>query len=74
MNADEKVRLHAVMRVEFAKHRWDTFVDEPPSMAQGGRGVVVPGCVNCKARLQTVGQFVDHLSGKVQAAVERAGE
>jgi len=26
------------------------FVDEPPSIAQGGRGVVVPGCPTCKKK------------------------
>jgi hypothetical protein len=43
-------------------------------MTQGGRGVVVPGCSICKVRLQTVGQFTDHLCEKVLAAVERAVE
>jgi hypothetical protein len=27
------------------------FVDEPPSIAQGGRGVVVPGCPTCEKDL-----------------------
>jgi hypothetical protein len=42
MNDDERARLHTIIKTEFAKHRWDTFVDEPPGIAQGGRGVVVP--------------------------------
>lgn len=71
MNPDEKKRLHAIIRAEFGKHRWDTFVDEPLSMARGGKGVVVPGCSMCKVRLQTVSQFTDHLCEKVQAAVDR---
>lgn len=54
-----------------AKHRWDTFVDEPPSIAHGGRGVVVPGCSICKVMLQTVSQFTDHLSAQVWEAIER---
>lgn len=40
-------------------------------MAQGGRGVVVPGCSLCKVRLQTVSQYSDHLCERVQAAVDR---
>ena len=28
---------------ELEKHHWDTFVDDPPSIAQGGKGVVVAG-------------------------------
>jgi hypothetical protein len=34
MNDEERARLHAIIRAEFAKHRWGTFVDEPP---KGGR-------------------------------------
>ena len=65
IDAAEKLRLCHVIKAEFAKHRWDTFVDEPPSMAQGGRGVVAPGCSICKTRLQTMGQFMDDLCVKV---------
>ena len=72
MTLEERARLRAIVAAEFARHRWDTFVDEPPSIAQGGRGVVVPGCSTCKARLQTVNQFTDHLAVKVWEAVERA--
>jgi hypothetical protein len=71
MDDAERARIQAIVKEEFAKHRWDTFVDEPPSMAQGGRGVVVPGCSICKARLQTVGQYTEHLAAKVWEAIER---
>ena len=30
------------------RHDFAYFVDQPPSMAQGGRGVVVPGCPACQ--------------------------
>jgi hypothetical protein len=73
MDDAERARLHAIVKAEFARHRWDTFVDEPPSMAQGGRGVVVPGCSICKVRLQTVGQYTEHLAAKVEEAIERRG-
>lgn len=43
-------------------HSFDQFIDEPPSVAQGGRGVVVPGCSACRKRLHTVTQFVEHLT------------
>ena len=29
MDDAEKTRLRAVVKAEFAKHQWDTFVDEP---------------------------------------------
>ena len=71
MTHEERSPLRAIIAAEFSKHRWDTFVDEPPSIARGGRGVVVPGCSICRVRCQTVSQFTDHLCQKVQAALER---
>lgn len=68
----DRKTIFDIIRSEFSKHRFDTFVDEPASVARGGQGVVVPGCVSCKARLQTTDQFVDHLSEKVIASVEQA--
>jgi hypothetical protein len=50
---------------ELREHYFGTFVDNPPSIAHGGNGVVVPGCVPCKLRLNTHGQFLDHLSNDV---------
>jgi hypothetical protein len=48
---------HGILR-----HNFDTFVDNPPSVAQGGRGCVVPGCVPCKRRFQTTSEFLEHLA------------
>jgi hypothetical protein len=45
------------------------FVDEPPSVAQGGRGVVVAGCPACKKRINTMTQFLDHLTNDVMPAL-----
>jgi hypothetical protein len=42
-----KADLLRLLQQEIRKHNFDCFVDEPPSMAQGGRGVVVPGCPRC---------------------------
>lgn len=50
---------------ELQRHSFDTFVDEPPSIAAGGNGVVAPGCPACKKRLQTMNQFVAHLAEDV---------
>ena len=38
-----KSELLAALRTEIHRHDFSHFVDEPPSIAQGGRGVVVPG-------------------------------
>ena len=61
----DKVAILSAVRREFQKHHWDTFVDEPPSIAQGGRGIVVPGCATCRKRIQTVGEFLAHLTEDV---------
>ena len=37
----------------------------PPSVAEGGKGIVAPGCWPCRMKIQTVGQFVDHLVSDV---------
>jgi len=46
----DRDKIIAAVRGEFQKHRFDTFVDEPPSVAQGGKGVVVPGCAVVSVR------------------------
>ena len=37
-------------------------VDTPPSIAQGGNGVVTPGFPACQKRLFTMANFMDHLA------------
>jgi uncharacterized protein YfaQ (DUF2300 family) len=57
--------LIAAIQSELRRHTWDTFVDQPPAIAQGGKGVVVAGCPACQKKLYTVSQFVEHLSRDV---------
>jgi hypothetical protein len=49
--------LDAIQR-EIYRHGFDTFVDEPPTTARGGNGVVVAGCPACKKRLQSMNEFL----------------
>lgn len=72
MDAAEKERTVTAVVREFRSHRFDTFVENPPSIAQDGRSVVVPGCVQCKTRIHTTGQFVEHLLEHVKKVIERA--
>jgi hypothetical protein len=44
---------------EIQRHDWTHFVDEPPAIAQGGRGVVVPRCPVCRKRINTMSNFLD---------------
>jgi Fe-S oxidoreductase len=57
----ERNRIIEIARDELVKHSLDTFVDDPPSIAKGGRGVVVTGCPGCRKQFQSVNQFVNHL-------------
>jgi hypothetical protein len=38
--------------------------DDPPSAAQGGKGVTLPGSC-CRKRFGTIAQFLDHLTNDV---------
>lgn len=61
----QKCALLAALRQEIQRHDFTNFVDEPPSIAAGGKGVVVTGCPACKKRFQTTSQFIDHLTDDV---------
>jgi hypothetical protein len=65
----QKSALLAALRTEIHRHDFSHFVDEPPSVAQGGRSVVVPGCPTCRKQFGTVPQFLDHLTDDVLASV-----
>jgi hypothetical protein len=39
-----KSALLRAIQQEIHKHDFSHFIDEPPSVAQDGKGVVVPGC------------------------------
>ncbi len=57
-----KSELLRVLQQEIRRHDFSTFIDVPPSIAQGGRGVCVPGCPACRKRIQTMNQFIEHLA------------
>jgi hypothetical protein len=52
--------LNAIQK-EIRRHHFDTFMDEPPSIAQGGHGVMTPGCKTCRKNLFTTPEFIDHI-------------
>jgi hypothetical protein len=66
-----KSKLLAAIQTEILRHYWDTFEDEPPSVAQAGRGVVVTGCSACMVRSNTTSQFVEHVAGSMPALINR---
>ena len=68
----QKSALLSAIQREIHRHDFSYFVDEPPSIAQGGRGVVVAGCPTCKKRINTMQQFLDHLAkDAMPALIER---
>jgi hypothetical protein len=58
----KKSVLLRALQQKIRQHDFNYFVHEPPSIAQGGRGVVVPGCPACKKRINTMNQFLHHLT------------
>ena len=52
MDIQTKREILQAAKTEIMRHRWDTFVDDPPSIAQGGGGVIVSGCpdLTCPGR------------------------
>jgi hypothetical protein len=56
--------LRAAQR-ELKRHSMGHFVDNPPSIAQGGTGVVVSGCEACGKVIYTRNGFVEHLANDV---------
>jgi hypothetical protein len=70
----KSILLRAIQQ-EIRRHDFNYFVDQPPSIAQGGRGVVVPGCPACMKRINTMSQFLDHLAeDAMPALLERLAE
>ena len=65
----QKSVLLAAIQREIQRHDLSYFVSEPPPVAQGGRGVVVSGCPICKKRINTMIQFLDHLTNDVMPAL-----
>ena len=60
-----KSQLLLILQQEIRRHSYDYFISNPPSIAEGGQGVCVPGCPACRKRLQTMNQFVEHLANDV---------
>ena len=58
----QKSALLAAIQREIYRHDSGTYVEGPPSIAQGGRGIVVAGCPACKKRLQSMNEFLRHLA------------
>jgi hypothetical protein len=65
----QKSELLRALQQEILWHDFDCFVDNPPSIAQGGNGVVVPGFPTCKKQFNTMNQFLHHLAEDAMPAL-----
>jgi hypothetical protein len=63
-----KSDLLRTIQQEIQRHDFSHFVENPPSVAQSGKGVVVPGCPARKKRINTMSQFLDHLADDAMPA------
>jgi hypothetical protein len=61
----DRARMVLTAKAELVRHSWDSFVDEPPLVADGGQGAVVTGCPRCRMRLNTGDQYLRHLADDV---------
>jgi hypothetical protein len=61
----DKAKILQTAKTELMRHAWETFVDEPPTVAEGGKGVVVTGCPRCRKLLNTTDQYLRHLADDV---------
>jgi hypothetical protein len=51
-------------------HRWGHFVEgDTRTMAEGGKGTIAVGCEKCQIPLNTIPQFMQHLSEDVLPAI-----
>jgi hypothetical protein len=57
----DRADILSTLQRELLRHQFDTFVINPPFVAQSGSDVVVPGCTFCKKRLHTTLEFLHHL-------------
>jgi hypothetical protein len=56
----KKSELLQTLQKEIRRHDFSTCVDEPPRMAQGGKGVVIP-CCPARKRIHTQVPLVCYL-------------
>jgi hypothetical protein len=61
----QKSNLIAAIQFEIRRHDFSTFSEN---------GLVVPGCPACKKRLNTLGQFMDHVCDQIPALINKLSE
>jgi hypothetical protein len=71
MDRAVKGKILAAAKAELLKHSLGNFVDDPPSVAQGGQGVVVSGRPACRRSFGAVNQLMHHLADDVLPVILR---
>jgi hypothetical protein len=62
MGNNESLEALQAAQEELMKHHWDTFCTQPLSIAEGGKGVIVSGCVAGRKLLCANNQYLSHLA------------
>jgi hypothetical protein len=65
----QKSVLLAAIQKEIHRHDLSYFVDESPSVAQGGKALLCLVVQPAKKRINTITQFLDHLANDVMPAL-----
>jgi hypothetical protein len=71
MDRSKKIEILHAAKEELLRHSLGTFVSDPPSIAEGGSGVVVSGCPACQKKFGTNPQLMLHLSDDVLPKILR---
>jgi hypothetical protein len=61
-----KAKIVLTAKAGLKRYSWDSFVDEPTSVAKAGKGVVVAGYPRCRRLLNTTDQYLRHLADDVR--------
>ena len=66
----QKSVLLAAIQKEIHRHDFSYFVDEPPSVAQGGKGVVVSGLPGMREKNQHYGPILGPSDKRRYASID----
>jgi len=63
--------LLTAIQAEINRHDFSHFIDDPLSIAEGRKSVVVAGCPPCRKPLASMAQFIGHLTNDAPRQMNR---
>ena len=58
----QKSALLAAIQTQTQRHDFSHFIENPPSVAEGGKADERCGCPGCRKRINSMSQFLEHLA------------